>query len=151
MTAEAKIAQGRMTLLQLAERLRNVSEACRRRSISRSQFYEYKRAFQEQGLQGLMDRPPVPRSFPRQTSPEVKEKVVALSVSHPAWGRKRISYHLRLEGISVSASTVRNIWLKGGLENRYKRILKLEEERFRSRDRTHGRADKAHREGKPCL
>ena len=31
MTAEAKIAQGKMTLLQLAERSRNVSEACRRR------------------------------------------------------------------------------------------------------------------------
>jgi len=44
-TAEKKIAQNRMTLLQLAERLRNVSEACRRRGVSRSQFYEYKRAF----------------------------------------------------------------------------------------------------------
>jgi hypothetical protein len=43
-----------------------------------------------------MDRPPVPRSFPNETSPEVKEKVIALSVSHPAWGRKRISDHLRL-------------------------------------------------------
>ena len=57
MTAEAKIAQGRMTLLQLAERLRNVSEACRRRGVSRSQFYEYKRVFQEQGLQGLVGLP----------------------------------------------------------------------------------------------
>jgi hypothetical protein len=28
MTAETKIAQGKMTLLQLAQRLRNVSEAC---------------------------------------------------------------------------------------------------------------------------
>jgi len=130
MTAEAKIAQGRMTLLQLAERLRNVSEACRRRAVSRSQFYEYKRAFQENGLQGLIDRPPVPRSFPRQTPSEVKEKIIALSTSHPTWGRKRISYHLRLEGISVSASTVRNIWLREGLETRYKRILKLEQERW---------------------
>jgi len=151
MTAEAKIAQGRMTLLQLAERLRNVSEACRRRGVSRSQFYEYKRAFQENGLQGLIDRPPVPRSFPGQTPSEVKEKVIALSVVRPAWGRKRISYHLRLEGISVSASTVRNIWLKEGLETRYKRILKLEQERFRSRDRTHGRADKTHRADKPLF
>jgi transposase-like protein len=96
MTAEAKIAQGKMTLLQLAEKLRNVSEACRRRNVSRSQFYEYKRAFQEQGFQGLMDRPPIPRSFPHETPQEVKDKVIALSVSHPAWGRTRISDHLRL-------------------------------------------------------
>jgi transposase InsO family protein len=130
MTAEAKIAQGKITLLQLAERLRNVSEACRRRSVSRSQFYEYKRAFQEQGFEGLMDRPPVPRSFPAQKPQEVVEKVVALSVAHPAWGRERISDQLRLEEISVSPSTIRNIWVKEGLETRYKRILKLEEERW---------------------
>ena len=129
MTAEAKIAQGKMTLLQLAERLRNISEACRMRSVSRSQFYEYKRAFQEQGFQGLMDRPPIPRSFPNQTPSEVREKVVALSVAHPSWGRTRISDQLRLEEISVSPPTIRNIWLQHGLETRYKRILKLEEER----------------------
>lgn len=129
MTAETKIAQGKMTLLQLAERLRNVSEACRRRGVSRSQFYEYKRAFQEQGLQGLVDRPPVPKSFPSETPSDVKEKVISLSVAHPLWGQMRISDQLRLQGVSVSASTVRNIWMKEGLETRYKRILRLEEER----------------------
>lgn len=60
MTAKKKIAQGRLTLLQLAEKLRNVSEACRRRGITRSQFYEYKRAFQEKGFDGLLDQPPIP-------------------------------------------------------------------------------------------
>jgi hypothetical protein len=41
---------------------------------------------------------------------EVKEKVVALSVAHPSWGRKRISDQLKLEEVSVSPSTIRNIW-----------------------------------------
>lgn len=129
MTAEKKIAQGKMTLLQLAERLRNVSEACRRRGISRSQFYEYKRAFQEQGFQGLMDRPPIPKTFANETPVEVKEKILSLSIAHPSWGQTRVSDQLRLEGISVSPGTVRNIWVKEGLETRYKRILRLEEER----------------------
>ena len=53
MTAKEKIAQNKLTLLQLAERLRSVPEACRRRGVSRSQFYEYKRAFQEEGFSGL--------------------------------------------------------------------------------------------------
>jgi len=129
MTAEQKLAQKRLTLLQLAERLRNVSEACRRHSISRSQFYEYKRAFQEQGFEGLVDRPPIPKSFPHETPSEVKQKVIALSLDHPAWGAVRISDQLRLEGISVSPSTVRNLWLKENLETRYKRLLRLEEEK----------------------
>jgi len=127
MTAEKKLAHKRLTLLQLAERLRNVSEACRRHGISRSQFYEYKRAFQEQGLDGLVDRLPIPKSFPSETPPEIKEKVIALSLDHPAWGPMRISDQLRLHSVNVSPSTVRNIWLKDNLETRYKRILRLEE------------------------
>lgn len=41
----------------------------------------------------------------------------------------RVSDHLRLEGVSVSPGTVRNIWVKENLETRYKRTLRLEEER----------------------
>ena len=129
MTAKKKIAQKRVTLLQLAERLRNVSEACRHHGVSRSQFYEYKRAFQERGFEGLIDRPPIPKSFPNETPPELKEKVIRLSLQHPARGPVQISDRLRLEGVTVSPSTVRNIWIKENMETRYKRLLRLEEER----------------------
>ncbi len=129
MTAVKKIAQKRLTLLQLAERLRNVSEACRHHGVSRSQFYEYKRAFQERGLDGLVDRPPIPKSFPNETSPEIKEKILALSLVHPVWGPARVADQLRLEAISVSPGTIRNIWIKEDLETRYKRLLRLEEEK----------------------
>jgi len=129
MTAEKKIAQKRLTLLQVAERIRNVSEACRRHSISRSQFYEYKRAFQERGFDGLMDRPPIPKTFPTETPCDVKEKIIARSLEHPAWGPLRLSDVLRLEGISVSPGTVRNIWIKENIETKYKRLLRLEEEK----------------------
>ena len=129
MTATKKLAQKRLTLLQLAEKLRNVSEACRHHGVSRSQFYEYKRAFQERGFEGLMDRPPIPKTFPNETPSEVKEKVIKLSLDHPAWGPVRVSDHLRLQNVTVSPSTVRNIWLKEGMETRYKRLLRLEEEK----------------------
>ncbi len=129
MTAEKKIAQKRLTLLQVAERLRNVSEACRRHSVSRSQFYEYKRAFQERGFEGLVDRPPIPKSSPHETAPEVRDKIIASSLKHPAWSSVRLSDHLRLEGISVSASAIRNLWIKENMENKYKRLLRLEEEK----------------------
>ena len=129
MTAAKKIAQKRLTLLQLAERLRNVSEACRHHGISRSQFYEYKRAFQERGLDGLVDRPPIPKSFPNETLPEVKERVIAVSLAHPVWGPVRVSDQLRLEAVAVSPGTIRNIWIKEDLETRYKRLLRMEEEK----------------------
>jgi transposase InsO family protein len=129
MTAAKKIAQKRLTLLQLAERLRNVSEACRHHGVSRSQFYEYKRTFQERGLEGLVDRPPIPKSFPNETIPAVKEKIMCISLAHPVWGPARVSDQLRLEAVSVSPGTIRNIWIKEDLETRYKRLLRLEEEK----------------------
>ena len=114
MTAKKKLAQKGLTLLQLAEKLRNVSEACRHHGVSRSQFYEYKRAFQERGFEGLMDRPPIPKTFPNETPTEVKGKVIELSLDHPAWGPVRVSDHLRLQNVTVSPGTVCNIWLKEG-------------------------------------
>ncbi len=130
MTADKKIAQGRLTLLQLAEKLRNVSEACRRKGVSRSQFYEYKRAFQEFGFEGLVDSPPVPGSFPNATPREIGDRVVALSLEHPAWGKTRIADNLRDEGISLHPTTVRKILLREGLETKYRRLVFLEERKW---------------------
>jgi len=64
-TAQKKLARKRLSALELAERLSNVSEACRRRGITRTQFYEYKRRFQTHGLEGLVDLPPIHRWHPQ--------------------------------------------------------------------------------------
>ena len=39
MNAEAKVAKQRLSVLELAEVWGNVSEACRRRGMTRTQFY----------------------------------------------------------------------------------------------------------------
>jgi len=128
MTAKTKLAQKRLTLLQLAEKLGNVSKACRMHRVSRSQFYEYKRSFQEFGIEGLIDKPPIPSSHPSELSEDVKNKIIDLSLKQPTFGQQRISDQLNLEGISVSATSVRNVWIKENMETRYKRLLRLEEE-----------------------
>ncbi len=40
MTADEKVARHRLSVLELAEALGNVSEACRRRGMTRTQFSE---------------------------------------------------------------------------------------------------------------
>lgn len=127
MTAEKKLAHKRLTLLQLAERLGNVSKACRLHKVSRSQFYEYKRAFQEFGLEGLLDKAPIPASHPNQISEGTRLRIIDLSLEHSAVGQQRIADQLALEGVSVCATTVRNVWIKEDLETKYKRLLRLEE------------------------
>lgn len=80
MKAEEKIAYQRLSVLELAEALGNVSEACRRRDVSRTQFYEYKRRFQTHGLAGLKDLPPIHHSHPQTTPPEVEERMSTTGV-----------------------------------------------------------------------
>ena len=127
MTAKTKLAQKRLTLLQLAEKLGNVSKACRMHKVSRSQFYEYKRTFQEHGLDGLVDKPPIPLSHPNQLPKKTKARIIELSLEHPAFGQQRIADQMALEDIAVCATSVRNVWIKENLETKYKRLLRLEE------------------------
>jgi transposase InsO family protein len=95
--------------------------------VSRSQFYEYKRAFQLHGLDGLIDKPPIPASHPNELTDEAKQKIIELSLKHPTFGQQRIADQLALQGLSVSATSVRNLWIKQDMETRYKRLLRLEQ------------------------
>lgn len=104
-----KVARQRLSVLELAEALGNVSQACRQRGMTRTQFYEYKRRFQTHGLEGLKDLPPIHKSHPQTTPPAVVERILTLSLEHPGWGCVKLSDMLRLQGISVSSPTVQNI------------------------------------------
>jgi hypothetical protein len=61
------------------------------------------------------------------TAPEIEEKVVQIAVDNPALEQVRVSNELRQEGIVVSPSGVRSIWLKHDLEIFKKRLKALEE------------------------
>lgn len=128
LNAEVKIVHQRLNVLELAEALGNVSAACRQRGVSRTQFYEYKRRFQTHGLEGLRDLPPVHQSHPLTTPVEVEERILTLSLAHPAWGCNRLSDHLALEGSSVSAPTVQRILNDHEMGTRYHRWLRLEQQ-----------------------
>ncbi|RMG21048.1 MAG: helix-turn-helix domain-containing protein [Methanobacteriota archaeon] len=128
LNAQEKLARQRLSALQLAQALGSVSETCRRRGISRSQFYENKRRFQTHGLEGLKDLPPIPKSHPKTTPPEVVEKILALSLANPMWSCVHLSDHLNLEGVSVSSPTIQKLLIKHGMGSKYERLLKLEED-----------------------
>ncbi len=127
MDAATKIVKQRLSVLELAEILGNVSEACRRRGVSRTQFYEYKRRFQTHGLKGLKDLPPIPKNHPQTTPPEVVKKILDLALKHPAWGCNRLEGLLKAEGIFISNVTIQKILIKHNLGSRYERWMALEQ------------------------
>ena len=58
MTTKDKVARRKLSLLELAAELSNVSRACKLIGYSRQQFYEIRRNFQTYGADGLIDRLP---------------------------------------------------------------------------------------------
>jgi transposase InsO family protein len=127
LSTEDLVARQRLALLQLAERLDNVSEACRRLGFSRTQFYVYKQRFQESGMDGLKDLPPIPHSHPHATSTELVKRILELSLDHPSWGCDRLSAQLEEEGESISAQTVQNILNREEMGTKRDRWLILEQ------------------------
>jgi len=125
--ADIKIAEQRQDVLELAKALSNVSEACRQQGVSWTQFYEYKRRFQTHGIEGLKDLHPIHHSHPFTTPPEVEQRLLDLSLEHPAWGCNRLSDWLKLEDNYVSAITIQKILYRNDMGTRYDRWLKLEQ------------------------
>jgi transposase InsO family protein len=122
-----KLARQRLSVLQLAEELGSVASACRRAKMDRTSFYEWKRRFQLYGLTGLKDLPPVHRTHPLTTPPEVIERMLALSAANPTWGCVHLSDQLKLAGITLSSPTIQKALIERGLGSKYERLLRFEE------------------------
>lgn len=112
MDAEMRVVHQKLSVLQLAESLQKVSEACRQRGVSRTQFYEYKRRFQTHGMEGLKELPPIPKSNPLTTPPEQVERILEISLLHPTRGCNKLCDSLALEGIRISFLTIQNVLKK---------------------------------------
>ena len=123
-----KIARRKLTLLQLAQELGNVSKACKIVGYSRQQFYEIRRNFQLYGAEGLLDQLPGPKGpHPNRVSEDVERAILEHGPEHPTHGAQRVADELVLKGIQVSSGGVRGAWSRHGLEAKHERLLRLEE------------------------
>jgi transposase InsO family protein len=129
MTTEQKVARRKLSLLELAADLNNVSKACQVMGYSRQQFYEIRRNYQTFGAEGLLDKLPGTRGpHPNRVSPEIEQAVLEHSLKHPTHGPLRLSQELMLQGINISSGGVRGVWSRHNLLTRHERLLRLERE-----------------------
>jgi transposase InsO family protein len=127
MTASLKVARRKLSLLDLAKDLDNVSKACRLMGYSRQQFYEIRRNFQTYGSDGLVDRLPGARGpHPNRVPAEIETAILDHALEHPCHGATRVEQELRLKGIQVSSGGVRGVWMRNGLLTKHERLLRLE-------------------------
>jgi len=131
MTTGEKLIRRKLSIIELAVFLNNVSQACKINGVSRQHFYDIKKAYEEHGLEGLKEKTRRKPCLKNRVAPEVEEAVITMAIEYPAYGQVRASNELRKGGILVSGGGVRSIWQRHNLETFKKRLKALEEKAAR--------------------
>ena len=121
------IIKHKVGLLNLAEELGNVSQACRIMGLSRDTFYRYKAAVDDGGVDALISKDRRQPNLKNRVDEQTESAVVAYAIEEPAHGQVRASNELRKRGVFISPSGVRCVWLRHRLGRFKDRLWALEE------------------------
>ena len=108
MTRDEKIIRNKVGVLELAKQLGSVSQACRIMGFSRDSFYRFKDLYEKGGEAALI------------TAPGTRSR------EGDAWGHTRMANELAEEGLRVSPTGVRGVWVRHDLNTMVKRLKALE-------------------------
>jgi len=128
MTLEDSIHIHRLRVLRDAERLGNVSEACRRHGMSRTVFYRLRARLEEYGADGVHPKRRQARLGRPSTVPvQTERRVMALAIAWPTCGPQWFSDQLAREGVTIAPVTVWRLLRRHRLGTRRARLAVLEQ------------------------
>ena len=116
MTKAQREIKLKLEALNHAKTSRSVAVTCRRFGISRSSFYMWKSRYEKFGETGLINKKPIPKTYPHGIATEIQEKIIYLRKKYHL-GPDRIHMYLARyhPDIKVSASSVYRICRRHGL------------------------------------
>jgi transposase InsO family protein len=126
MNTESKLIKTKVGLLQLAEQLGNVSQACKIFGYSRDSFYRFKELYEEGGELALREISRKKAIVKNRVEPQIEAAVIEIAIDYPAYGQVRASNELKKKGIFISPAGIRAVWLRNNLEVLSKRLKALE-------------------------
>ncbi len=127
MNVESKLIKTKLGLLSLAEKLGNVSEACKVMGYSRDSFYRIKELHETGGAIALQEVSRKKPNHKNRIEADTEEAAVRFAIDNPAMGQLRASNELRKKGFSISPCGIRCVWLRNDLETFPKRLRAMEE------------------------
>jgi Winged helix-turn helix len=104
---ETKLIKTKLGLLNLAEHLGNVSNACKVMGYSRDSFYRIKQLYDTGGESALHEISRKKPILKNRVEPSIDEAVLKIAHDNPALGQLRASNELRKAGVFISAVGVR--------------------------------------------
>ena len=113
-------------LLNLAAELGNISKACKMMGFSRDTFYRYQAARDAGGVEALFEVNRRKPNLKNRVEETIEAAVTAFAIDFPAYGQTRASNELRKQGVFVSLSGVRSIWMRHDLASMKQRLRALE-------------------------
>lgn len=99
--------------------------------LSRDTFYRYKAAVDNGGVEALIDKSRRKPNLKNRVEEATEAAVVAHAIEQPAHGQVRASNELRKQGVFISPSGVRSVWLRHQLACFKDRLRALEEKMAR--------------------
>ena len=127
MTQDQYIIRRKMNIVELGRTLQNISDACRKLGVSRQHYYDIKKAIEEEGLEGLLEKSRRAPRYGNRVAVEIEEKVLDHSLQYPTHGQVRTANELKKSGIQISAGGVRSIWMRHNLQVKSLRLKRLEQ------------------------
>ena len=115
-------ANTKESLTSQAPKSPNVTNVAKTHSASRATIYEWKKRFEQLGLNGLKSLPPMRRNPPPSVPVRIRARILKISNSYPEWGGSRISRRLAKDKMPCSATTVQKILAGAGRATRKDRV-----------------------------
>lgn len=129
MTLEQSIQGDRLRVLAEAARVGKVSAVCHQFGISRTLFYEWRRAFEQYGRDGLLPKPQTWRRGRRsRVTLEVEHRVLAVALAWPTRGPGWVSAELQRQDVTLAPTTVWRLLHRRGLGTRRERLARVEQQ-----------------------
>ncbi len=109
MTQQKYIIDRKLSIVKLSENLGNISDACRKLGVSRQHYYDIKKALEEEGIEGLLEKARNKPRISNRVAPEIEEALLSYSLEYPTHGQVRVVNELKRQGIILNPGGVRSV------------------------------------------